>query len=116
MLRSPLLIWEFSVDNLPVLALKNGLRGAVFGAATQLFPVRPSPADSGRADRKTASRRCGAGQGVRGFWLGWGCGFPSFALAPQLSARRIGKLLSADAVGRARSPGVGFGVRVLGWE
>ena len=108
--------------------------------------------------------RSGAG---RGFWLGWGCGFSSFALDPQLSARRIGKLLpadagqgvrspalnsacvalgwvwfwgfglalrlfficpaqlparrigkllSADAVGRVRSPGVGFGVQVSGWE
>ena len=128
MLRSSLLIWEFSVDNLPVLALKIGLRGGGFWGGNAASPIRPSPAASGKVDRQIASRRCGEEKGVRSpalnsacvalgwawFW-GFGLALRLFFICPaQLPAKWIGKLLPADAMGRARSPGVGFGVRGFG--
>ena len=116
MLLRALSIQEFSVDNLPVWVRESSLVGLVFGVAAQLFPIRPSPAASGKADRQIASRRCGEEKGVRSpalnsacvalgwvwFW-GFGLALRLFFICPaQLPAKWIGKLLSADA-GRGRA-------------
>ena len=74
------------------------------------------PADAGQGVRSPALNSACVALGWVWFW-GFGLALRLFFICPaQLPARRIGKLLSADAVGRVRSPGVGFGVQVSGWE